>query len=119
MRTNGTKGKPDQCLADANIVQHLPPPARMLAALRCLYSGSCQNRGYRTDAEYPIVLSRQHHMKEARAPSKEQKKKQKPTTLSTVNSKLFFIFHQDLLCIVCTFNIFKYRQRLHNLDNDV
>jgi hypothetical protein len=82
---------PDQCLADANIVQHLPPPGAMLAVLRHLYSGPCQNRGY-IDADYPIVLSQQHHMKEARALAEEQKQEQKLSTLSTMDSKLFFIF---------------------------
>jgi hypothetical protein len=64
------EASPDQCLADANITQHLPFQGVMRDALRHLYSGS---RAYKGEPGSRLALSWLHHLEEARAPVKNKK----------------------------------------------
>jgi hypothetical protein len=107
----------DQCFSNGNTTEHLPPPSIMQDQLCHLYSGS---RAFTGECGSRLALSRLHPLEEARAPVKTRRNSKKLITLSIVNSKLFYIFlpYRYLLCIVCTINIFKYRQKLPNLDNE-
>jgi hypothetical protein len=64
---------PDQCLVDANILQHLPPYDVMWDVLRHLYSRS---RAYKGEYGSRPALSRLHHLEEATAPVKSKKEQQ-------------------------------------------
>jgi hypothetical protein len=67
------ENSPDQCLADADNTQHLPPYGVMRDLLRHLYSGS---RAYKGEYGSRLALSRLHHLEEARAPVKKMKEQQ-------------------------------------------
>jgi hypothetical protein len=74
MRSYGTRGySPDQCLVDANILQHLPPYDAMRDVLHHLFSRS---RAYKGEYGSRPALSRLHHLEEARAPVKNKKEQQ-------------------------------------------
>ncbi len=64
---------PDQCLADAYNMQHLPPYGVMRDVLSHLYSGS---RAYKGEYGSRLALSRLHHLEEARAHVKNKKEEQ-------------------------------------------
>jgi hypothetical protein len=99
------------CLEDANDKQHLPLHNELLYQICHLYS---ELGAIKASAAGENLLSQRQNIKQATPPVRTEGRNRSWPIQSIINSKLLFIFPpKDLLCIVCTINIYSTDKGYH------